>query len=86
VPTSERPPYYLVMSLKDPNASVECVGPDSPPPFRSDEVILKQTDQTEQDETSRYASRIFGGFFERRGRGRDETHWSRVQELTSRPG
>jgi hypothetical protein len=79
---SEQSPYYLMVGLKDPNATVECVGPDSPPPFRSDELILKQTDPTELDETGRYALQLFRGFFERWGHGQDETHRSRVQELT----
>ncbi len=79
---SEPYPYYLVMGLKDPNETVECVGPDSPPPFRRDELILKQTDPTELNETGRYALQIFAGFFERWSHGRDESLRSRVQELT----
>ena len=53
--------YYLMVGLKDPNSPVECVAPDSPPPFRRDELILKQTDPTELDETGRHALQIFGG-------------------------
>ena len=81
MPTSEQSPYYLMVGLKDPSITVKCVEPDSAPPFRRDELILKQVDPTELDETGRYALQIFGSFFERWGRGRDETHRSRAQEL-----
>ena len=78
---SENPLYYMMMGLKDSNANVEFIGPDSPPPFSSDEIILKQTDPSELNETGQHALRIFGGFFERWTHDRDETHRIRVGKL-----
>jgi hypothetical protein len=57
--------YYLAFHTKDPGAPVECAQPDTPAPFRREEVWLKQTDPAELNETGQLILRAFGGFFER---------------------
>ena len=75
------PVYFLHLSPKDPDASVRCTPPATPPPFVSTTLVLKQVDPQRLGELGRAALTLFSSFWQEWERTKEEIAEVTEQEL-----